>query len=68
MGIFDFLRAKKDTAATAKNRQNPVRYLSMRAPVPAERIAEFGLVPGQQFAAQKSQKVGPKRGVGNGKI
>lgn len=40
------------SAATAKNRQNPVRYLSMRAPVPAERIAEFGLVPGQQFAAR----------------
>jgi hypothetical protein len=40
------------SAATAKNRQNPVRYISMRAPVPAERIAGFGLVPGQKFAAR----------------
>src|SRR5690606_14601592 len=40
------------SAATTKNRQNPVRYISMRAPVPSERIAEFGLVPGQRFAAR----------------
>ena len=40
------------SAATVKGRENPVRYLSMRAPVPAERIAEFGLVPGQRFAAR----------------
>lgn len=40
------------SAATVKGRQNPVRYLSMRAPVPAEAVAEFGLVPGQRFAAR----------------
>lgn len=40
------------SAATTKNRQNPVRYISMRAPVPSERITEFGLVPGQKFAAR----------------
>lgn len=40
------------STATVKDRQNPVRYLSMRAPVPAEAIAEFGLVPGQRFAAR----------------
>ena len=39
------------SAATTRSRQDPVRYLAMRAPVPAERIAAFGLVPGQQFAA-----------------
>lgn len=40
------------SAATPKSRQDPVRYISMRAPVPAGQIAEFGLVPGQKFAAR----------------
>lgn len=39
------------SAATTRSRQDPVRYLAMRAPVPADKVAEFGLVPGQQFAA-----------------
>lgn len=40
------------SAAKVRDRQSPVRYLSMRAPVPAEKVAEYGLVPGQRFAAQ----------------
>lgn len=40
------------SAATTKSRQNPVRYLSMRAPVPAGWVAESGLVPGQKFTAR----------------
>ncbi|MCD9028014.1 hypothetical protein LDO26_07310 [Luteimonas sp. BDR2-5] len=40
------------SAATVKSRESPVRYISVRAPVPAEAIAEFGLVPGQRFAAR----------------
>lgn len=40
------------SAATVKNRQSPVRYLSMRAPVPAEKVNDYGLVPGQHVAAR----------------
>lgn len=39
------------SAATVLDRESPVKYLSMRAPVPAEAIARHGFVPGQRFAA-----------------
>ena len=40
------------SAATVLDRESPVKYLSMRAPVPAEAIREHGFVPGQRFAAR----------------
>jgi len=40
------------SAATVLDRESPVKYLSMRATVPAQAIAEHGLVPGQRFAAK----------------
>lgn len=40
------------STATAKGRPIPVRYISMRAPVPADKVAGYGLVPGQRFAAR----------------
>ena len=35
-----------------RSNQSPVKYLSMKAPVPAEAVREFGLVPGQQVEAR----------------
>ena len=40
------------SAAKALDRENPVKQLSMRAPVPAEAVTRHGLVPGQRFAAK----------------
>lgn len=40
------------SAATVLDRENPVKYLSMRAPVPTEAIKQHGFVPGQRFAAR----------------
>lgn len=40
------------SAATAKDHESPVRYLSMRAPVPADLVAAHGLVPGQRVSAR----------------
>lgn len=40
------------SAATVLDRESPVKYLSMRAPVPAEVVARYGFVPGQRFAAK----------------
>lgn len=39
-------------AATVKGRYDPVRYLSIRAPVSADAITRLGLVPGQRMAAR----------------
>lgn len=39
-------------AAAVRNRQNPVKYLSMKAPVPAEAAMSHGWVPGQAFRAR----------------
>ena len=40
------------SAAKALNRRNPVKYLSMKAPVPAEAVQRFGWVPGQALQAR----------------
>lgn len=40
------------SAAKVRNQQSPVKYLSMKAPIPAEAIARYRLVPGQQFEAK----------------
>src|SRR5690606_38657867 len=40
------------SAATVRSNQSPVKYLSMKAPVPAEAVRRFGLVPGQQVEAR----------------
>lgn len=53
------------STATVKGRQNPVRYLSMRAPVPAEKVAEHGLVPGQRFTARVYMLREPALSVAN---
>lgn len=39
-------------AAQARNRQNPVKYVLMKATIPAEVVAKYGLVPGQGMAAE----------------
>ena len=39
------------SAATVRSNQNPVKYLSMKAPVPVAAIRRFHLVPGQQMEA-----------------
>ncbi|HWT17044.1 MAG TPA: hypothetical protein VN581_14805 [Patescibacteria group bacterium] len=39
-------------AAQARSRQNPVKYLLMKAIVPVEAVAKFQLVPGQGMAAE----------------
>lgn len=39
------------SAAKVRNRESPVKYLSMRAPIPADAIARYRLIPGQRFAA-----------------
>ena len=43
------------SAAKSRSRSDPVKYLSMRAPVPADAAARLGLVPGQQMRAQVVQ-------------
>ncbi len=40
------------SAAKTLNRESPVKYLSMRAPVPADAVAKHGFVPGQRFVAK----------------
>lgn len=40
------------SAAKALNRRNPVKYVSMKAPVPAEAVQRFGWVPGQTLEAR----------------
>lgn len=40
------------SAAKVRNQQSPVKYLSMKAPIPAEAIARYRLVPGQQLEAR----------------
>jgi hypothetical protein len=39
-------------AAAPRSRQSPVKYLLMKAPVPAQAIARYGWVPGQHFSAR----------------
>ncbi|WP_213601998.1 efflux RND transporter periplasmic adaptor subunit [Pseudoxanthomonas japonensis] len=39
------------SAAKVRNRESPVKFLSMRAPVPATAIERYRLIPGQRFAA-----------------
>jgi HlyD family secretion protein len=45
-------------AAAVRNRQSPVKYLMMRAPVPAEAAQQHGWVPGQAFRARLFVKRG----------
>ncbi|WP_407353570.1 efflux RND transporter periplasmic adaptor subunit [Luteimonas sp. R10] len=40
------------SAAKVKGRESPVKYLSMRAPVPAGVVARERLLPGQRFGAR----------------
>ena len=40
------------SAAKALDRGNPVKYLSMKAPIPAEAAGRFGWVPGQTLEAR----------------
>ena len=40
------------SAATVRSNQNPVKYLSMKAPLPADAVRRFRLVPGQQVEAR----------------
>jgi HlyD family secretion protein len=39
-------------AAQARSRQSPVKYVMMRATIPAEAVKQFRLVPGQGIAAE----------------
>lgn len=39
------------SAAKVRNRESPVKFLSMRAPMPADAIERYRLIPGQRFAA-----------------
>ncbi|MCB1614065.1 MAG: hypothetical protein KDI60_20250, partial [Xanthomonadales bacterium] len=39
-------------AAQAISRQNPIKYLRMRAKVPKDQVAALGLVPGQSLVAR----------------
>lgn len=39
------------SAAKPRSRQNPVKVLAMKAPIPSEAIARYGLVPGQGMQA-----------------
>ncbi len=39
-------------AAQSRSRQNPVKYLLMKAQIPADAVAKFKLVPGQGMAAE----------------
>lgn len=40
------------SGAKVRSRQSPVKYLSMKAPVPAETVRRLGLVPGQRMRAR----------------
>lgn len=40
------------SAAKTLSRRNPVKYVSMKAPVPAEDVRRFGWVPGQTLEAR----------------
>lgn len=40
------------SAAKALNRRNPVKYVSMKAPLPAADVRRFGWVPGQSLEAR----------------
>jgi hypothetical protein len=40
------------SAATLRSRQDPVKYLSMKAPIPKDAIERYHLVPGQQVEAR----------------
>lgn len=48
------------SAPKSRSRRDPVKYLSMRAPVPAEAAVKLGLVPGQQMRARIIQLDAPK--------
>jgi HlyD family secretion protein len=39
------------SAAKVRTRESPVKFLSMRAPIPADAIERYRLIPGQRFAA-----------------
>ncbi|WP_181444154.1 hypothetical protein [Pseudoxanthomonas sp. z9] len=39
------------SAAKVRNRESPVKYLSMRAPVPTTAVERYRLLPGQRFDA-----------------
>ena len=39
------------SAAKVRNRESPVKFLSMRAPIPADAIERYRLIPCQRFAA-----------------
>lgn len=38
-------------AAQTRSRESPVKYLQMKAPVPAAAVERYGWIPGQQFVA-----------------
>ena len=40
------------SAAKVRSQESPVKYLSMKAPIPAEAIARYKLVPGQRLQAR----------------
>lgn len=40
------------SAAKVRGRENPVKYLSMKAPIPVAAIRRYGLVPGQRMQAR----------------
>ncbi|ALN83002.1 efflux RND transporter periplasmic adaptor subunit [Lysobacter antibioticus] len=40
------------SAAKVRNQDSPVKYLTMKAPIPAEAIARYRLVPGQRLEAR----------------
>lgn len=40
------------SGAKVRSRQSPVKYLSMKAPLPAEAVQRLGLVPGQRMRAR----------------
>jgi HlyD family secretion protein len=39
------------SAAKVRNRESPVKFLSMRAPIPSSAVEKYRLIPGQRFAA-----------------
>ena len=40
------------SGAKVRSRENPVKYLSMKAPIPIDAIREYALVPGQRLQAR----------------
>lgn len=48
------------SAPKSRSRRDPVKYLSMRAPVPPDAAARLGLVPGQQMRARIIQLDSPE--------